>query len=362
MAWRPQGSELVNIPGVTAALGAAILFGVGTPLAKLLLGGIEPWLLAGLFYLGAGLSLTLFRLLKRSPPVRLDRSESMWFAAGILSGGVAAPVLLMFGLTALPASDAALLLNAEGVFTVLLAWFVFRENFDRRVAVGMIAIVAGALVLAWPAAGRTALGGALSWSLFRPTVFVIGACLLWALDNNLTRKVSVHDAVWLAQVKGLVAGSVNLLLAMHIRIAMPDALHLAGALVVGALSYGASLAFFVVGLRHIGTARTSAYFSIAPFFGAALALLILREPLSARLLAAGLLMAIGVWLHLSEHHAHAHVHECLEHDHLHEHDAHHQHAHAEPVPPGTRHSHPHRHEPLVHSHAHFPDIHHRHPH
>ena len=345
-----------------AALGAALLFGAGTPLAKLLLGGIEPWLLAGLLYLGAGLSLTVFRLLKRSPPVILDRSESMWFAAGILSGGVVAPVLLMFGLTALPASDAALLLNAEGVFTVLLAWFVFRENFDRRVAVGMIAIVAGALVLAWPVAGRAALGGVLSWSLLRPAVFVIGACLLWALDNNLTRKVSVHDAVWLAQVKGLVAGAVNLLIAIPIRIAIPDALHLGGALVVGALSYGASLALFVVGLRHVGTARTSAYFSVAPFFGALLALLLLHEPLSARLLVAGLLMATGVWLHLSERHAHVHVHEFLEHDHQHEHDAHHQHAHAEAVPPGTRHSHPHRHEPLVHSHAHFPDIHHRHPH
>jgi drug/metabolite transporter (DMT)-like permease len=348
--------------GVTAAVGAALLFGAGTPLTKLLLAGIDPWLLAALCYLGAGLGLGLFRLLKGMPADRLQRVEWFWFGAAILCGGVAAPVLLMFGLADLPASDAALLLNAESVFSVLLAWLVFRENLGRRVVVGIFAILAGALILTWPDGGVPALARLPSWALLRPSLCVLGACALWALDNNLTRKVSSHDAVWLAQIKGLAAGAGNLLLAASRAAALPDMPHLGGALVVGALSYGASLALFVAGLRQIGAARTSVFFAIAPFFGAVLALVLLHEPASGRLLAAGLLMACGVWLHLGERHVHEHRHEALEHDHEHGHDAHHQHTHSEPVPAGARHRHPHRHEPLIHTHAHFPDIHHRHPH
>ena len=342
-------------PGVFAALGAALLFGAGTPLAKLLLNSVDPWMLAGLLYLGSGIGLTLYRRLARSAPVRLPRGEIVWFAGAIAAGGVAAPVLLMFGLAHMPGSGASLLLNAEGVFTALLAWFVFKENFDRRIALGMLAIVAGAATLAWPRDMRFA-------GLW-PALAVLGACLAWGIDNNLTRKVSLSDATWIASVKGLVAGIVNLALAVQLGARMPPPLAVTGAMLIGLLAYGASLAMFVVALRHLGTARTGAYFSVAPFCGALLALA-LGEPITLSLVCAGLLMAFGVWLHLSERHQHEHVHEALEHEHEHVHDGdpHHEHEHVEPVEPGTRHSHPHQHAPLRHSHAHFPDAHHRHGH
>jgi len=188
-------------PGVAAALGAALLFGAGTPLAKLLLLSVNPWLLAGLLYLGSGLGMTLIRRISRAAPVRLSRTEWPWFAGAILAGGVAAPVLLMFGLTGMPAAEASLLLNAEGVFTALLAWFAFKENFDRRIALGMAAILLGALVLSWPR------GEALHLAALWPSLAVLAACFTWGLDNNLTRKVSLSDARWIASVKGLVAGT-----------------------------------------------------------------------------------------------------------------------------------------------------------
>ncbi|KAB2969220.1 DMT family transporter [Zoogloea sp.] len=337
-------------PGVAAALGAALLFGAGTPLAKLLLRDLSPFLLAGLFYLGSGVGLSLFRGLRGAAPVRLARGEAGWLAGAVLAGGVAGPVLLMLGLAEMPASGASLLLNAEGVLTALLAWIVFKENFDRRIALGMAAIASGAAILSWPAEARFA--GTM------PALLILAACLAWGIDNNLTRKVSLADASWIATVKGLAAGTVNLALAFALGERLPAWPITAAAMAVGFLAYGVSLVLFVIGLRHLGTARTGAYFSIAPFFGAALALAG-GEALTLRLSAAGLLMGIGIWLHLTEQHAHVHAHEPMEHTHEHTHDDHHQHGHDFPVTAGTRHTHLHRHEPLVHGHPHFPDAHHQ---
>ncbi len=340
--------------GVAAALAAALLFGAGTPVAKLLLGAVDPWLLAGLLYLGSGVGLGLWRLARRSPRARLPAADRLWFAGAVVAGGMVGPALLMWGLSGMAASGASLLLNAEGVLTALLAWFVFRENVDRRIALGMALIVAGAVVLSWP--GELRLGAAL------PALAVLGACLAWAIDNNLTRKVSLADAGYIAMVKGLVAGAANFALALAAGAALPPPSAALGALVVGFFSYGVSLALFVLALRHLGTARTGAYFSVAPFAGALIALPLLGEAPTLQLAAAGALMAAGVWLHLTERHVHWHVHEPLEHAHVHVHDEHHRHEHDEPVPPGTRHSHPHRHEPLAHAHPHYPDAHHRHDH
>ena len=190
----------------------------------------------------------------------------------------------------------------------------------------------------------------------------MGACFAWGLDNNLTRKVSLNDATWIAAIKGLVAGAVNLTLAFAISSTVPPLPLVVGAMLLGLLAYGVSLALFVVSLRHLGTARTGAYFSIAPFFGAVLAILLLGETVTLPLLVAGLLMAIGLWLHLTEHHAHEHQHDELEHEHTHTHDHHHQHDHDFPVTDDKPHSHWHRHAPQRHEHAHFPDVHHQHTH
>lgn len=350
-------ASLAMRAGPLAALASAVLFGVSTPLAKPLLGAVEPQLLAGLLYLGSGLGLALaWPWLRRGPHAHeaaLGRADWPWLLAAILTGGVAAPVLLLLGLARVPAGTASLLLTLESVLTLALAWIAFREPVDRRLALGAAAILAGAVTLAWQ--GAPVPGAGLGMAA------IAAACLGWALDNNLTRKVALADPVQIAMLKGLVAGAVNTGLALAAGAAWPGAGTLALAALLGLVAYGVSLVLFVTALRLIGTARTGAYFATAPFVGAALAVL-LGEPLGPRLLLAGALMAFGVWLHLSEWHEHEHEHPDLAHAHRHRHDAHHAHAHGPGAPPGEPHSHWHVHAPLRHRHPHFPDAHHRHLH
>jgi drug/metabolite transporter (DMT)-like permease len=350
-----HGMSVLKNPGVLSALVAALLFGIGTPGAKLLLGPVSPWLLAGLLYLGSGLGLALlwsWRQRKEAAPVRLSQAEIKWLTGAIIAGGVIAPVLLMWGLSRMTASTVALLLNAEGVLTALLAWFVFGESFDRRIAFGMALIVLGSIVLTW--ANDASFNSAL------PTLAIVGACLGWAIDNNLTRKVALADATFIAMIKGLVAGTANITLAWLLGTTLPQPSVLLAAGTIGFLSYGLSLVLFVVALRHLGTARTGAYFSTAPFVGALLAIPLLGESLSIQFVVAALLMATGVWLHLTERHEHWHIHEELEHEHEHMNDDHHQHARSEPII--GPHTQRHHHKALTHSHPHYPDAHHRHDH
>ena len=350
---------IVGRLGPALALGSAVLFGLSAPASKLLLGVVDPWLLAALLYLGSGVGLALYRLARRltSPTpaeAPIGRRHLPWLAGAIVCGGVVGPVLLMFGLASGSATQAALLLNLEGVFTALLAWFVFRENFDARIALGMAAIAAGAAVLSWQPSGALAFD--------RSAVLVAGACLAWAIDNNLTRKVSEGDPVQIAMIKGTMAGGVNLVLALGLGAKWPTTPVVLSAALVGLVAYGTSLALFVAALRVLGTARTGAYFSTAPFVGAVGAVVMLSEPVTARLVVAAAVMAVGVWLHLTERHEHDHVHGALEHDHLHRHDEHHQHEHAPSIDVREPHSHRHVHTALRHRHPHYPDLHHRHGH
>lgn len=343
--------------GIVLALLSAALFGASTPLAKIMLGGVDPWMMAGLLYLGAGVGLAVVHLGRnalRLPAIEapLRRSDVPWLAAVITAGGILGPVFLMFGLARTDAAGASLLLNLEGLATMGIAWLAFRENVDRRLLLGALAILAGAALLSWQ--GRASL----DWG----AVMIVAACVSWGIDNNLTRKLSSADPVQIAMLKGLVAGTVNLTLALMQGAALPGTDILLASGVVGFLGYGVSLALFVLGLRHLGTARTGAYFSLAPFIGALLSLTLLDEPLTARLVASGSLMAMGLWLHLTERHEHDHAHEALEHEHRHSHDEHHQHTHEPDAPLGDPHSHWHRHRPLVHRHPHYPDLHHRHDH
>jgi len=342
---------------VLYALAAAALFGASTPLAKLLGLNIPPVLLAGLLYLGSGLGLTIVRLVRDRgwKQIGLASSEWPWLLGAIAFGGVLGPVALMFGLTRTSGATASLMLNLEAVLTALLAWVVFKENADRRIVWGMIAIIIGGMVLAWPLETMQAHDwpGPLAVSL---------ACLCWAIDNNLTRKVSASDALFVAGFKGLVAGLVNCSLALLLGSKLPDLSILAPTLLLGFLGYGVSLVLFVLALRGLGSARTGAYFSTAPFLGAAIAIVAMGEPVSWPFWAAAVLMGIGVWLHLTESHAHEHQHVPLTHGHRHVHDEHHQHEHAFEWNGADAHSHVHEHAQIRHSHPHFPDIHHRHSH
>jgi drug/metabolite transporter (DMT)-like permease len=344
---------------ILTALAAAALFGAATPIAKALLGAMSPFMVAGLFYLGSGIGLgaaiAVRRLRPRGgrSPLRIRWAELPWLLGAIAAGGVAGPALLMLGLWSTPAATTSLLLNLEGVLTAVIAWVVFRENVDVQVFLGMVAIVAGGVVLSWQPGDTGVPAGAL---------LIVGACVCWAIDNNLTRKVSTNDAMMIASLKGLIAGPANLAIAFATGALWPTATAVSAAMLTGLAGYGVSLVLFVVALRHLGSARTGAYFSVAPLFGVTLSMLLWPEWPHVSFWVAAMLMTLGIVLHARERHAHEHTHEWLEHTHRHIHDEHHQHEHDFPYSGDEPHTHAHVHPPLTHSHTHFPDVHHRHPH
>lgn len=341
---------------------AAALFGESTPVAKLLLEHMSAVSLAALAYCSGGLALGVAWLIRRSRTARKRTTEvrSAWtaseltsLAGAIVVGGVLAPIVLFWSLSRMLAASASLLLSFEGLLTAMIAAALFHEAVGRRVWLAMLIMIIAGGVLSF-GAERTALQ-------LIPATGVILACALWGLDNNLTRSVSHRDALGIAALKCLIAGSssaaMTLTLGDNPLASAPEAV---GGLTLGALSYGLSLVLFVSALAHLGSARTAAHFGTAPFFGAAVAVL-LGEPLTAWLVAAIVLTGASTWLVLTERHEHSHTHEALEHEHRHVHDDHHQHAHSGDEGPEP-HRHRHRHEPQTHGHAHLPDLHHRHGH
>jgi drug/metabolite transporter (DMT)-like permease len=349
-------SEPSSLRGAAFGLLAAALFGASTPIAKLLLRSVEPTLLAGLLYLGAALGLWLVRLVRPAtdePPLR--RGDLPRLLLVVASGGVAGPVLMLLGLERLGGFSGSLLLNLEAPFTMLLAVLLFGEHLSRRAALAALCIVAGALVLRLEP-GQLAVDGA-------GMLFIAAACLCWALDNNLTQRLSVRDPFAVVRFKASGAALTNLLVAFAwLEYPLPSPGVGGGALLLGCVSYGISVVLDAYALRLVGAAREAAYFATAPFLGALLSVLLLGESLGLLDALAMVAMVGGVVLMLRERHSHLHVHEPLEHEHLHVHDAHHQHGHPAGELAEEPHSHRHQHARLEHEHPHVSDLHHRHRH
>jgi len=345
---------------VTFAILAATLFGLSTPFAKLLVGDIPPVALAGLLYLGAFLGLGLYVVLRRAIPGQkvfsrstLQRADLPWLAGAILSGGILAPISLMVGLTLISGFSASLLLNMEGVATAIIATMLFRENLGRRLVIALVCVTTAGILLSWdPSQG--------DWN-FVGFLLLVLAGFGWGLDNNLTRNICGRDPVQIALVKGGVAGSASLAIAIALGSSISIDTQVLWALVLGAMSYGASLVFFVLALQGLGASRTGLFFNLGPFVGAVVSIFVLREWLGWTVLPALALMVLGVLALVYERHAHKHEHEETTHTHMHTHgDLDHAHCHADPF--RGPHSHEHIHRATVHNHDHWPDIHHRHGH
>jgi drug/metabolite transporter (DMT)-like permease len=327
------------------------LFGSGAPAAKALLGAADPQTLAGLLYLGSGITLGAVRLLWTASDETPTLRDVTWLSSAIVLGGVAAPLLLVEGLSRTTASSASLLLALEAPFTALCARLFFGEHLGRRTIEALVLITLGAIATTTHEEAAVDPLGLAAVAL---------ACMCWALDNNFTREVAHGNAVTIAALKGLVGGTVNVGIARWLGASWPAPGTIIAAGLVGALSYGTSLTLYIVSLRGLGASRTGAYFATAPFIGATAAVCVLSEPASPRLGLAAALMAVGVWRLLGESHGHRHPHEAIEHFHVHVHDEHHCHAH--PAGEIGSHAHWHRHEALEHDHPHTPDLHHRHGH
>ena len=346
---------------IIQALLAAVLFGVSAPFAKLLLGEIDPILMAALLYLGSGVGAWILLLVQRAgngwkeAEAHLVKTDVPWLIGAMLAGGVAAPILLMWGLNQTPASTASLLLNFEVVATTLIAAYAFKEAVGSRILWAMGLITSASIILSWT-------GGA--WGISLGALGVIGACFLWGVDNNLTRHISAKNPLIIVGVKGLGAGTFSLVLAFVLGKSLPGAGIIAVAMFLGAVSYGVSIQLFILAMRGLGAARTSMLFGIAPFVGTFLSLILLREMPHNLFWVAVLVMLAGAWLMVTENHDHHHIHESIEHTHAHTHPGeHHEHSQPTDIPlVNGMHTHPHVHEELTHCHAHAPDLHHRHGH
>jgi drug/metabolite transporter (DMT)-like permease len=344
---------------VAQAILAAVLFGVSAPLAKLLLGEIPPVLLAALLYLGSGIGLLFVKLIEKSTRIekkeaRLTRPDLPWLLGAILAGGVLAPITLMLSLQNTPAATASLLLNFESVSTTVIAVIVFKEAIGHRAwwAIGLITLAS--ILLSTNFTGQ--------WGISLSALGVVGACILWGVDNNFTRNISAKDPLVIVTVKGLGAGLVSLIIALLFKEQFPSFGSILLALLLGSMSYGLSIFLFVHAMRGLGAGRTSALFGTAPLAGVLLSFLIFREISGIFFLVAIPVMAVGIFLLLKENHAHTHLHEEVVHEHRHHHlDDHHHHVH-DLTDPVSSHSHVHTHDQVEHAHDHAPDIHHRHPH
>jgi len=339
------------------ASGAAVLFGAGTPLSKLLLPRVSPLMLAALLYLGAAGLITIFRALaifrgRQSSETGIRSSDVPALCAVVAFGGVLGPTLMLFGLSRISALTGSLLLNLEAVFTIAIAVAIFREHLDAGSTIACAVIIAGAVLLSYQPGVMTA--------TFVGSLAIVAACLCWAIDNNLSQRLSLRDPLAIVQVKTTGAGLTSMALALATGHTLPVSTVLLGALALGCVSYGASLVMAMLALRYLGAARQIAWFSTAPFIGAALSIPIFGVLPNLFEILGMVLMMAGIFLLVRERHSHVHTHQPIEHDHSHTHDEHHRHAHEGTVL--EPHSHQHRHEPVTHAHPHVSDLHHRHPH
>ncbi len=337
------------------AVAAAALFGASTPASKLLLDRLHPVQLAGFLYLGAALAMVPIVAGERRrhtvPP--LDTANRRRLAGAVVLGGIVGPVLLLVGLELASSTSVSLLLNFETAATAVLGAMVFREHFTPSTLLGVVGIVVAGLMLSWGEGGAPGIGAGL---------LVLCACICWAFDNHLTALIDgltpSRSTLW----KGFVASVVNLIVGFAVAPLGASYAYIAAAIVLGALSYGASIVLYITAAQHVGATRAQGVFASAPFIGAALSLLFLGEPLSNVQIAAGAILLVSIVAVLRGAHEHQHEHESTEHIHSHRHDdGHHGHEHPG-LPTATVHTHRHRHDHVDHAHPHWPDLHHRHRH
>lgn len=341
--------------GGLLALLAAALFGASTPLVQRFGTGLGAFSTAALLYAGAA----VLGAVLRQPAQReaqLQRADLPRLLAMALFGAVLGPVALAWGLQRTSGVSASLMLTLEAVFTAVLAWRMYHETLDRRVASAMLLLLAGGvlLVLDQTRSGAGAMQGI-------GLMAVGGATVAWGVDNTLSRALAERDPNQVVMAKAVLGTAASAALAGLLREPLPDGPAALALFFIGASGYGLSLRFYLLAQRAFGAARTGSVFAFAPFMGAALALALGDRAWGGLMVGGSLLMVAGVLLHLAESHAHMHQHVAMEHEHAHRHDdGHHGHSH-EPMPVGA-HSHWHRHEPIRHEHPHAPDAHHAHRH
>jgi drug/metabolite transporter (DMT)-like permease len=361
MSTSEHPNQSVEEKSVARAIGmallAAALYGISAPASKLLLVKVPPVMMAALLYLGAGLGMLMvnqWRVWRKHEQreAKMTKKE-MPFVIGMIVLDIAAPIMLMMGLTLTNSASVSLLNNFEIVATALIAMTLFRESVGRRMWIAIILITFSSILLSVEDFSN------LSFSV--GSLFVVGACICWGIENNCTRMLSIKDPLQVVVIKGFGSGMGSLLIAFSMKIYQISVLYLLVTLLLGFVAYGLSIYFYISAQRVLGAARTSAYYAAAPFIGVLLSWGILHERLTSPFFAALLVMLLGTYFAVTEKHRHEHLHEEITHEHKHHHeDGHHNHLH-DTVISGS-HSHVHTHETISHVHRHTPDVHHGHSH
>ncbi len=344
---------------IYVAILAATLYGISSPLSKLLLVEIPGTLIAALLYLGAGLGMLAINLIvsirKKEPTEEKISKYDAPYILGMVLLDIAAPISLMIGLNMTTSANAALINNFEIVATSLMALLIYKEAIGKRLWIGISFITLASILLSFEDLS--------SFSFSLGSVFVLLACLFWGFENNCTRMLSLKNPLQIVVVKGFGSGFGSLIIALSLKQYSANTLYILLALSLGFIAYGLSIYFYILAQRELGAARTSAYYAVAPFIGVLLSVLIFDQPIALSFILALLLMIVGVYFSGAERHKHLHTHNEIMHAHRHHHqDNHHNHTHDDGLCHNTEHSHFHVHEKTEHSHAHTPDMHHNHAH
>lgn len=335
---------------------SGLLFGVATPLGKLLLEGLNSFQLAGLLYLGAGIAMIPF-IFRSEGKVRMlfNRGNSSKTWGIIFFGGILGPVLLLAGLKTANAASVSIWLNMELVATAILGVLFFKDHLDKYAWAGVgLTVLAGVV---------TSIGAGISGLV--PAMFVTAACVCWGIDNHLTALSDGTTPQAVTFVKGIIAGCVNITIGFLL--AGQQLVEFTGisvAVLVGVFSYGVSIVLYVTAAQNIGATRSQILFSTAPLWGVLLSAILFSGSFQAVHIVSIILLALAIVLTNVFSHQHRHTHLSIEHIHMHRHDdGHHDHSHEGIEGSGKKwHTHLHTHKPITHDHKHSPDLHHRHDH
>ena len=326
------------------------------PVAKILLKNISPTFMASMLYLGAGIGMAAVNIFRKKQTLEKEAQISkkdLPYIIAVVALDITASILLMAGLSMTTSATASLLNNFEIVATAVIALVIFKEAIGKRMWLAVALITVSSTILSIEDFGN------LRFSI--GAIFVLLGCICWGIENNCTRMLSLKNPIQIVMIKGVGSGSGALLIAVFTSGLTANIIYIFIALILGFVSYGLSIYFYILAQRNLGAARTSAFYAFAPFIGMGSSFIIFRETPAVSFIAALAVMLIGAYLAAFEKHSHKHTHIEMEHEHRHSHgDEHHNHTHEPPV--ANEHSHIHTHNSVTHSHAHTPDLHHSHTH
>ncbi len=345
----------MKIRSVIIGLLAGLLFGVATPLSKIILSQLNSFQLAGLLYLGAALAFLPYVIKNKKNEFKALRQigKKKYLGGVILFGGILGPLFLMIGLRTANAMSVSIWLNMELAVTAILGVLLFKDSLDRYAIIGILLTLCAGIIIS----SQESTSGIVS------AIFILLACICWGFDNHFSAIIDGVSPQTITFVKGIIGGITNLTIGMFLSNWQIQLNYIPAALLIGVFSYGISIVLYVTSAQNLGATRSQILFSTAPFWGIFAAWVFLAEPITLVVVITFSILVLGIVFSNITSHGHTHYHKGMGHIHLHSHDdGHHNHSNEGDGDKSLKHSHLHEHEEIEHTHKHYPDLHHRHEH